>query len=107
MVRTEPARAAGPLAGKASHREELAAAPGVQGVCECLCEPAVPDHSHRPEVGLPVVELEPLPTDILPPAGCVAVLRLGFSKSESGCSDPPRHQRQSAERGVNHEIIKI
>ena len=43
--------------------------------------------------------VEPVPADLLPAGGRAAVLTAGTSKSESGCSDPPRRrERQRRKR---------
>src|SRR6266849_1660212 len=69
-----------------------------EDVRERLCASALPDHSHRPPIDLPLVIVEPTPTHSLSSAPRVTLLRRLFLKSESGCSDPPRHQTQSCRK---------
>src|SRR5262249_47308153 len=95
MVGAEPARGTGPLASPASNPKALGIALGVQEVCQCFCASAVPDHPHRPQADLSAPGLESVPADLLPVGRRVALLTRATLKSESGCSDPPRHQVQT------------
>jgi hypothetical protein len=55
---------------------------------------ALADHPYRPQAGLSLAGLEPVPADLLPLGGRVALLTQASLKSESGCSDPPWRQEQ-------------
>ncbi len=52
------------------------------------------DHVLNLQAGVPVVGVEPVPTDLLPARVGAALLTAAATKSESGCPDPPRHQER-------------
>src|SRR5262249_60637221 len=79
-------------AGAAPGGEPLGAAAGVQGVRQRLRAPAGPDRAGGAAAGLSAAVVEPAPADLLPGGSSTALLSGGPTKSESGCSDPPRRQ---------------
>src|SRR5262249_41728803 len=98
VVGVAVAGATGALAAAAPGREALGVGPGVQDVRQRLRAAAVSDRADGAAAGVSLVGLEPPSADFLPPAGSVAVLRGGWLKSESGCSDPPRLPTQECRK---------
>ena len=94
LVGVDAAGRAGTLAGEIPSGEAWVLRHGVQDVRECLCASALPDRADGPQVGVSAVGMEPAPTDLLPPGSTCCVVETRETKSESGCSDPPRHQER-------------
>jgi hypothetical protein len=92
LVGVDAARRSRPLARETSRRQTMGAETGIQDVLEHIHAPAVPNHQDRPQTGLPLVELEPALTHLLPAARCVALLNCCQSMSGSGCPDPPQRR---------------
>ena len=91
LVGLNAAGVAGALAEEAAGRKAMGFEVGVQEVRECVCAITVSGGSHRPEDNISVVGWEPVPVHLFSIDWCFALLREGIMKSESGCSDPPRH----------------
>src|SRR5260370_14770022 len=107
LVGVDAAGRARPLAGQAPGREAVGLADRVQDVRERLRPTGVSGGAHGSETGVSSAVVEPIPTDLLPPCLRPAVLTSAPKKSESGCSDPPRHQERprGKERAtwINHK----
>src|SRR5882672_12018260 len=69
--------------------QAVVAGAGVQGVRAGVRAAALSDRARRPALGVSAAVVEPLPTDLLPPGRCAAVLTARLLKSASGCADPP------------------